>query len=437
MPERRDRAAWVLALAALLWLDCRGGGTTMPSGSGGAAGGGTSGTAGASGTTGSLAGTTGSLAGTTGSPAGTTGSPAGTTGSPAGTTGSVAGTTGSVAGTTGSVAGTSGTAGMAAGGGRGGAGGGTTAAFRIYWVDTEGGAATLLVAPTGQVVLVDAGFSGTRDPQRIADLLAAELGSMRIDALIVTHYHTDHVGGVAGLASRVTIGEYLDHGDSVEPGAMYDSYRTLAASGRRTIVRPGDRRMLGPVELTFVTSAGAVIDPPLPAAVANPHCGNVVSKSNVAGAENPQSVGFVAKYGTFEFVDLGDLTWNAEQPLACPTNRIGVVDLYQVSHHGMDLSSSPQLVHGLAPLVAVMNNGASKGGSASTFDVLGTSPGLQDVWALHRNAANDAAHNAPEALTANVDTPDRAFGLKAVIEADGTFTLTNARNGMSRSYRAR
>src|SRR6185503_10997753 len=180
-----------------------------------------------------------------------------------------------------------------------------------------------------------------------------------------------------------------------------------------------------------------VIDPPLPTAVANSNCGNVIMKSNVAGAENPLSVGFVARYGTFDFVDLGDLTWNAEQPLACPTNRIGLADLYQVNHHGLDLSSSPQLVYGLAPLVAIMNNGAAKGGSASTFDTLKVSPGLQDIWALHRVTANDAAHNALPDLTANIDTPDRAYFVKTVVQADGAFTMTNARNAISRSYRAR
>jgi beta-lactamase superfamily II metal-dependent hydrolase len=333
------------------------------------------------------------------------------------------------------VGGTVGTAGTGAAG-RGGAGG-VAGTFRIYWVDTEGGAATLLVAPTGQTVLVDAGFSGTRDPQRIADLLSSELGAARIDALIVTHYHGDHVGGVPQLASRVTIGEYLDHGATVEPGAIYNDYLALVANAKRTIVKPGDKMSLGPVELTFVVSAGAVVNPPLPTAIANTHCTNVTSKSNVAGAENPQSVGFVARYGSFDFVDLGDLTWNAEQPLMCPTNRIGVADLYQTNHHGMDISGSPQLVHGLAPLVAIMNNGASKGGSPATFDVLKASPGIQDIWSLHRVTANDADHNALPDLTANVDTPDRAFGLKLEVAADGAFTVTNARNGVSRSYRAR
>src|SRR6185503_2880236 len=129
---------------------------------------------------------------------------------------------------------------------------------------------------------------------------------------------------------------------------------------------------------------------PLPGALPNANCAGATMKSDVAGAENPMSVGFVLRFGKFDFVDLGDLTWNVEQKLMCPTNRIGLIDLYQVSHHGLDLSSSPQLVHALAPIVAVMNNGAMKGGAPGAFEVLRASPGLQDLWALHRVTANDA-----------------------------------------------
>lgn len=309
------------------------------------------------------------------------------------------------------------------------------AALRIRWIDTEGGAATLVVAPTGETIVVDAGWASDRDSQRIADALKSEAPTNRVDYMITTHYHMDHTG-VTALARSLPIGKFVDHGTSVEPSVDFDAYQTLANAGQRMIVKPGDKLTLGELELTFVTSAGQVIDP-LPTSTSNPTCAGAISKSEVAGPENPMSVGFVGRYGKFDFVLLGDLTWNIEQMLMCPTNRIGPIDLYQVDHHGMDISSSPQLVHALAPAVAVMNNGAYKGGSAATFDVLRASPGLRDVWSLHRVLVNDANHNADEALTANVSEPDLAYGIKAVVQLNGTYTLTNMRNGISRTYMSR
>jgi len=328
------------------------------------------------------------------------------------------------------------------GGASSGAGGGVgtaTGTLRIYWVDTEGGAATVLAMPTGQVVVMDAGFSSAH-AQRIADLLQNEVHASRIDAMIVSHYHIDHVGGVPALSALIPIGEYFDHGDAVETGSHIDAYLALfskADAPKRTVVQPGTKLAFGAVELTFVTSAGEVVDPPLSTAVANPSCDGAVSKSSLAGAENPMSVGFVARYGTFDLLATGDLTWNAEQKLVCPTNRVGVVDLYQVNHHGMDISSSPPLVSSIAPLVAVMNNGATKGGSPATFDVLKAAPGFQDLWSLHTVRANDAAHNAEEALTANLDGPDQAYWLEAIVEASGAFTMKNGRTGVTRSYQSR
>jgi competence protein ComEC len=310
--------------------------------------------------------------------------------------------------------------------------------LRIYWVDTEGGASTVIAAPDGRIIVVDVGFS-SRDAQRVASLLNNELHASKIDVLIVTHYHIDHVGGVPTLAGMFPVSEFFDHGAAVESGSHIDAYMNLVSAGnaKRTIVTPGQKLSFGSLELTFVTAAEQVIEPPLPSAVANDGCANPVSKTQLAGAENPESVGFLARFGSFDFLDLGDFTWNVEQKLACPTNRVGVVDLYQVSHHGMDLSSSPELVYSLKPLVAVMNNGAAKGGAAATFELLKASPGLQDLWSLHHVTANDAAHNADEALTANLEGADQAYGLSALVDAGGKFTLTNARTGMSRSYQAR
>jgi beta-lactamase superfamily II metal-dependent hydrolase len=299
----------------------------------------------------------------------------------------------------------------------------------------EGGAATLLIPPNGEIVLVDAGNPGERDAQRIASVLKGELQADHIDHMITTHYHGDHVGGVPALAGLVPISQFYDHGPTVQPSSAFDDYVQLAGD-KRKVVAAGNVLTLGDVSLTFVTAAGIVIDLPQ-GATPNPTCPTNVTKDMDGGAENGQSLGFVARFGDFDFLDLGDLTWDIEQDLMCPTNRVGVVDLFQVNHHGLDFSNSPQLVHAVAPTVAVMNNGATKGGHVEVFETLQASPGLQDVWALHQATQNDALHNAAPDLIANPAGTDAAHYIKAVIQPDGSYTLSNARNGVSRGYVSR
>jgi len=323
----------------------------------------------------------------------------------------------------------------------GGVGGGAAArsTLDIHWIDVEGGAATLLVAPTGESLLVDAGFPGNddRDVDRVLAALATA-GVTRLDHVITTHYHTDHVGGVTALASRFTVGRFIDHGPTVEGGSLFSGYMTAIAGRTRVIARPGDRFQLGEVEILILTAAGEVIDPPPTGSGANALCAGAAMMDERPTDENPQSVGFVARFGSFDFLDLGDLTWQVEDRLVCPTNRVGMVDLYQVSHHGLGISNSPQLVHAVAPVVAVMNNGATKGGETAAFDVLRTSPGLEALYQLHRSMNTDAAHNSEEALIANVSTsPDGAYGLRAQVARDGTFTITNGRTGQGRTFQAR
>jgi competence protein ComEC len=331
---------------------------------------------------------------------------------------------------------TAGTAGEATGGGTGGAPPVSGEPLVIYWIDVEGGAATLLVAPNGEIVVVDAGNPGERDAQRIATVLMGELQADHIDHMIVTHYHGDHVGGVPALAGLLPITQYYDHGPTVQPGNTFDDYVELAGN-KRMLLGPGDVLTLGEVVLTFVTGAGQVIDPPLAGAMPNPTCPSNITKDMDGGAENGQSLGFVARYGNFDFLDLGDLTWDIEQLLMCPTNRIGIVDLFQVNHHGQDFSNSPQMIHPLEPTVAVMNNGATKGGHVAVFETLKSSPGIQDIWAVHEATNNGPEHNALPDLIANPAGPDAAHYIKAVIESNGSYTVTNGRNAVSRSYTSR
>jgi competence protein ComEC len=304
--------------------------------------------------------------------------------------------------------------------------------MRIYWIDVEGGAATLLVSPAGETFLVDAGWSGSRDRDRIVSVLEKEVGKKQVDYFVATHYHGDHIGGIGELASAVPIMNFIDHGNSVEGGD--GEYRGAIGPMKRRSVRPGDKIMLGAVEITVVTAGGQVVSA-LPGALPNPMCTGAQTKSDQQD-EDPQSVGVLARFGKFEFVDLGDLTWGVEHRLACPMNRLGQVEIFQSSQHGSTESNPPQLVHALAPQAIVVNCGASKGGSSGALQVFRGSPGIKDVWQVH-HAAGAGAANSEDALIANPAGADNAHWIRATIEPSGAFQITNGRTGLSRSYQSR
>jgi len=351
----------------------------------------------------------------------------------------VAGGAGGGAAGGGAASGIAGAPGSGEGGSAGTLAAGGRSTLSIYWIDVEGGGATLLVAPSGQTLLIDAGFPGNndRDLNRVLSAVRDQAKATHLDYVITTHYHTDHVGGVTSLVGKIPVGQFWDHGETVESGAIYTNYVNAIAGQTRHITKPGEKIALGEVEITVVTAAGQLIDPPLSTAIANPHCSGAAMMPERPTDENPQSVGVVVRFGSFDFSDLGDLTWQAEDRLACPTNRIGLIDLFQVNHHGLEISNSPQLVHGLSPLVAVMNNGATKGGSPKAFEVVMNSPGLQALYQMHRAVSNDAAHNTDEALIANLPTSTDGAFLEAEVARDGTFTITNGRNNQSRTFKAR
>jgi len=312
----------------------------------------------------------------------------------------------------------------------------------IYWIDVEGGAATLIVTPEGETVLMDAGWSGRgdRDPKRIEHVLKHEAKAEKLNYFITSHFHGDHVGGLPALAKMVPIGAFLDHGVSVDAESergkpLWDRY--LAAAGdKRRAVKPGETLPLKGVELTILAADNAVIAQPVAnGGGANSLCDNFEVRPEDKG-ENGKSVGFLIRVGDFEFLDLGDLTWNYELEIACPVNLIGEVDLYQTTHHGMDMSGAVQHIHALNPTVAVMNNGHRKGGTPIFYDVLKSSPGIEDIWQSHRALSSDAAHNTSEELTANLVATDSCEGhwIKASIHPDGSYTITNSRNGFSKTY---
>jgi beta-lactamase superfamily II metal-dependent hydrolase len=238
----------------------------------------------------------------------------------------------------------------------------------VYFIDVEGGQATLFVSPAGESMLVDTGWpdAGGRDADRIVS--AAKLaGVKQIDYLVVTHYHTDHVGGVPQLAARIPIRTFVDHGPSVESGPeadqLFSAYLSVRDKANHLLAKPGDWIPIRGINVQVLTAAGNEISNPLPGAGApNPLCAGVKRRANDP-TENAQSIGMLITYGKFRMIDLGDLTWNKELGLACPDNKIGVVDVYLSTHHGANLSGAPPLVQALHPLVAILGNGAKKGGS--------------------------------------------------------------------------
>ncbi|HEV2520969.1 MAG TPA: MBL fold metallo-hydrolase [Candidatus Acidoferrales bacterium] len=327
-------------------------------------------------------------------------------------------------------------------------------ALEVYFVDVEGGQSTLFVSPGGQSLLVDTGWPGGRDSGRIA-AVAKTAGVSQIDYLVITHYHGDHAGGVVDLASKIPIRNFVDHGPSQEETRnvpqMYSAYLSVREKGQHILAKPGDKLPVRGLDIQIISAAAETIAKPLPGAGApNPACANFVPKDEVAdtglGGENKQSVGMVVSLGKFRLADFGDLTWNKERDLACPNNLIGTIDVYVVSHHGQDISSLPMLVHAMHPRVAIMDNGAKKGGAVATFETLKTSPGLEDLWQLHY-AVDAGDHNMPEKFIANqgvggtaaTGVPDEppANYIQLTARPDGSFTVKNSRNGYLKDYAAK
>jgi beta-lactamase superfamily II metal-dependent hydrolase len=315
----------------------------------------------------------------------------------------------------------------------------------IYWIDAEGGASTLIVTPSGQSLLVDTAnrTPDDRDAKRI--FAATQLaGLKKIDILLTTHFHGDHIGAMPALAKLIPIEMYMDHGETVEiarpnVAAAYHAYEELS-TGKRKSLKAGDHIALKGLDIEVIMSAGQAITKPLKGAGANnTACSDFKAHEGDADPDNDQSVGFILRYGKFTFLDMGDLTWNYEQKLVCPANLIGHIDLYQTTHHGLDRSNSPQFVGAIQPLVAVMNNGPRKGGQASVFETLRKSGRLEDIWQGHLALGTPKEVNAPENMIANLEPTADCKGnlLKASVDAKGKFTVTNLRNGFSKSYQAK
>jgi competence protein ComEC len=309
----------------------------------------------------------------------------------------------------------------------------------IHVIDVEGGQATLVVSPTRESMLVDAGWPGFngRDADRIAAAVK-RAGLSQIDYLVVTHYHRDHVGGVPELIARVPVRTFVDHGPTVEtgeaPDALYKSYLEARKTGHHLQVKAGDSLPMKGIDVRVVAANGELLSRPLTDGAANPLCASFTPGKPDPG-ENARSVGTVITHGRFRFLNLGDLTWNKERDLVCPNNVLGVFDVYLTTHHGTDTSGPPVIVHAVRPRVAVMNNGAKKGGAKPAWRIVRDAPGLEDLWQVHYAADGGPDHNAPEAFIANMDETT-GHGIRISARSDGSFTVTNERNGHTKQYAA-
>jgi beta-lactamase superfamily II metal-dependent hydrolase len=304
----------------------------------------------------------------------------------------------------------------------------------------EGGQSTLLVSPSGASLLVDTGWPDVngRDADRIQAAMR-DAGITRIDHLLITHFHVDHVGGVPSLVKRVPIGEFLDHGPNREDADItrhdYAAYVKAIEGKPRRIVKPGDTVNIPGLDAIVLTADGEhIASVPGVKPTPNPDCA-AEPKWDLDETENPRSAGVLVTYGKFRFLDLGDLTKAKEIPLVCPSNLIGTVDLYLVNHHGFNLSNSRAFVDAIHPRVAIMDNGAHKAGSPEAWQTVHESPGLEDLWMLHTAEDSDAAHNSAPDLIANLKgTASDGAWLKVIANSDGSFSITNARTGKTKDY---
>jgi beta-lactamase superfamily II metal-dependent hydrolase len=328
----------------------------------------------------------------------------------------------------------------------------------IYFVDVLGGAATVLVTGEGESILVDSGWPGSddRDPKRIVHVIKDRAGCDHLDHLVTTHWHRDHFGGVEGLSRLIRIDHFWDRGlpedgDSTDfpdgPGAtdaLGLAYRK-ASAGKRKVLRPGAMLPLARLKAVVLASGGQVIDRPAsgPADGAvdrnrpNPLCEAAPPDQPVDTSDNARSLVLLFTLGRFQFFDAGDLTWNIERKLVCPNDRVGKVDLFQVTHHGVDTSNNPVLVRTLEPTVAIMNNGPHKGGGPATVRLLKSIPSIQAAYQLHRNADTALADNTEPDLIANKAQAGGEF-IHVRVDADGTrFTVQIGESGPVRTFETR
>lgn len=318
----------------------------------------------------------------------------------------------------------------------------------VVFIDTEGGAATLILTPAGESILIDCGNPGKRDAERIHQA-AKKLSLNAINHLIITHWHSDHYGGAEHLSRLIPIRKFYDRGipeslaeDKRNFPVLSKAYRKVTG-GKSVTLKAGDEVKLDQVagvpavRLLCVCASGEVIAEKKgakPNPLAREH-----KPQKPDPSDNARSLGFVLSFGDWRFLDLGDLTWNVEHKLVSPSDRIGPVDVYQGTHHGQTSSNNPVLIKTVNPRVAIHNNGPRKGGAAAVNRTLRALPDFQGLFALHRNLGATDSENADVDKTAN-DARKKQAGesITLVVAKDAkTYTVKVGSNGKTFTYRTR
>jgi hypothetical protein len=315
----------------------------------------------------------------------------------------------------------------------------------IYFIDMVGGAATLIVTPERETILVDSGRALERDASRIEHVLREVVGRPRIDHMVTTHWHLDHYGGIGLLDGRIAFGQFHDRGipeqsldDPENFPKLIAAYKKASGGVSNTLVA-GDaiplRQGSHPPLTLRCLMAGGKMSPSAPEhAEPNPFCDQHVAQPPDTG-DDGMSLVLLLSYGDFDFYNAGDLTWNFERDLVCPVNRVGQVELFQTAYHGAAKSNNPVLVHALRPRVAVMCNGPRKGGAKETVATLRAGKGLADIWQLHRNTRSSEAEQPPADRTANWRNPEGGAYIHVHVEPSGReFTTRISTDGPALCY---
>ena len=267
-----------------------------------------------------------------------------------------------------------------------------------------------------------------------------------LDWMVITHYHGDHVGNAAELANRIPIRHFVDHGPfSVElqpnRAAGFLAYMAVRDKARAITAKPGDKIPVAGLDVEVVSSAGALITTPMSGApgagLANPLCREAKLKEQDPTPENFESVGMAIRYGNFRLLDLGDLTWNQEHALACPTNLLGTFDVFHTTRHGDPHSGAPQTGTRHSGQSGGDEQWREKGRFAGILADRPRRSGARGFLAIASLGGGRRTHNSPEQFLANLNETDHGHNLKMSVRADGSFRMTNERNGFTREYPAK